>query len=299
MRCKLCSNKSVINTHSRGYLCKDHFIEYFESKIDSTIKRYKILKPEDKILVMISGGKDSSVISYYLKKKGYEISCLYINLGIEDYSDKSEFYAREHCKKYGIPLYVINLKELLGTGIGKIKTKRAVCSYCGLTKRYIFNKFAKDNNFSVVITGHNLDDEVSFIFSNLINWNLRYLARQGPSLPSEHDFVRKGKPLYELTEKEIVVYAMLNGIAYLSDECPYATNATSLFYKSIINQIEANSKGFKISFIRNFLRNKKIFFNSEDASIKKCMVCGMPSSSEICSFCKFWNLKKEIFFNSV
>ncbi|NJE25329.1 TIGR00269 family protein [Thermococcus sp. MV5] len=298
MRCKFCGNKAYIKIHyPKMYLCVNHFIEYFERKVKRTIERYKLLKPAERILVVISGGKDSVVTAHILKKLGYNIECLHINLGIGEYSRKSEEYVKRQCELIDAPLHIVRVKEILGAGIGEVRTRRPTCSYCGLTKRYIFNKFAYDNGFNVIATGHNLDDEASFIFSNLMNWNTEYLAKQGPLLLGEGVFVKKVKPLYELTEREVVAYALAVGIEYLIEECPHARGATTIEYKEILNQMEEKRPGTKISFVKGYLRKKSLFGQElEKAELRACEVCGMPAQGEKCSFCRFWRLNEPVNF---
>ncbi|ASJ09839.1 hypothetical protein A3L12_00230 [Thermococcus sp. P6] len=300
VKCRLCGRPAFIKLHyPRTYLCREHFIEYFERKVRRTIERYKLLKPDERVLAVVSGGKDSAVTAYVLKKLGYDIECLHINLGIGEYSEKSEEYARKQCEAFEVPLHVVRVKELLGKGIGEVRTRRPVCSYCGLTKRYIFNKFAYDNGFDAVATGHNLDDEASFIFASLMNWNTDYLAKQGPVTPSQFNgkLVKKVKPLYELTEREIVAYALAEGIKYLMDECPHAVGATTLKYKNILNAMEEERPGTKVNFVKGYLRNRDLFrARLDERELRECKVCGMPSNGEVCSFCRFWGLEKPLEF---
>ncbi len=300
MKCKFCDKPAFIKLHyPKMYLCEEHFMEYFERKVKRTIERYRLLKPDERVLVVVSGGKDSAVTAHILKKFGYNIECLHINLGIDEYSKKSEGYAVRQCKKLGVPLYIVRVKELLGKGIGGVRTRRPACSYCGLTKRYIFNKFAYDNGFNVVATGHNLDDEASFIFNNLMNWNTQYLAKQGPVTPAGFNgkLVRRIKPLYEVTEREVVAYALANGIQYEMDECPHARGATTLEWKEILNQMEEKRPGTKINFVKGYLKKKGLFeVELCESELRECKICGMPSSGEVCSFCRFWGLEKPMDF---
>nr|WP_297510708.1 TIGR00269 family protein [Thermococcus sp.] len=300
VKCKFCDKPAFIKLHyPKMYLCEEHFTEYFERKVKRTIERYKMLKPDERVLVVVSGGKDSAVTAYVLKKFGYNTECLHINLGIGEYSEKGESYAKRQCEKIGAPLHIVRVKELFGYGIGEVRTRRPTCSYCGLTKRYIFNKFAYDNGFDVIATGHNLDDEASFIFNNIMNWNTQYLAKQGPVTPSAFNgkLVKKVKPLYEVTEREVVAYALANGIEYEIDECPHARGATTLEWKAILNEMEEKRPGTKINFVKGYLRKKYLFeAELEKTELRECKVCGMPSSGEVCSFCRFWGLEKPIDF---
>lgn len=296
MKCKLCEREAYVRLHyPKMYLCREHFIEYFERKVRRTIERYKLLRQEEKVLVVVSGGKDSAVTAHVLKKLGYSIECLHINLGIGDYSEKSERYARAQCEALNVPLHVVRVRELLGAGIGELRTRRPVCSYCGITKRYIFNRFAHENGFDAIATGHNLDDEASFVFSNIMHWNTEYLAKQGPLLPGEGKFVKKVKPLYELTEREVVYYALATGIEYIMEECPHARGATSIEAKEVLNAMEEKRPGTKVNFIKGFLRKRGLFeAGLKEAPLGECGVCGMPAQGEKCSFCRVWGLEEPI-----
>ena len=296
MRCKFCKEEAYITlSHPRMPLCKEHFIEYFERRVKRTIERYNLLKEDERILVAMSGGKDSAVLSYVLKKFNYPIHCFYINLGIEGYSDRCEEYVKRQCEMIDAPLYVVRIRELLGAGVGEVKISRPTCSYCGTTKRYISNKFAYDNNFDVVVTGHNLDDEASFIFSNVLYWNTQYLAKQGPLLPGEGKFVKRVKPLYETPESEIAAYASAVGIEYTGEVCPYAKGAITLTYKEFFNHLEKRRPGIKIRFVRGFLKKRHLFEGEvRRGEVKECKICGMPSGGEVCSFCRIWGLKEPV-----
>ena len=83
MKCKICGKEATVYlNYPRMRLCKEHFIAYFERKIERTIKKYKMVSPEENILIAFSGGKDSAAVAHVFKKLGYSITGLHINLGI-------------------------------------------------------------------------------------------------------------------------------------------------------------------------------------------------------------------------
>ena len=293
-RCKFCGGEAYIVMKSpKMALCREHYREFVERKIERTIHHYKMLKEGDRILVAVSGGKDALATAIGMKNLGYEFECLHINLGIGEHSEKSEKIAREQCSKLGRKIHVLNLKELVGMGIGEVRTRRAPCSYCGMTKRYLMNKFAVDNGFNVIATGHNLDDETAFLLGNLLHWNINYLSRQGPMLPESEKMARRIKPLYELTNENIEYYVNLFDIPYLQERCPYSQGAKSILYGKVLNEIEEESPGTKLNFVKGFLKNQGIF-PREEIELRECKICGMPSLGEVCSFCRFWKLEDEL-----
>jgi len=246
--------------------------------------------PKDRILVAVSGGKDSLALWDILLDLGYDAEGLYIHLGIGSYSDKSCEMAEKFAALRGATLYTISLKEIFGEGMEYIarKSYKSFCSTCGLIKRYVMNLTAKLGNFDAVATGHNLDDESAALLGNVMHWQVGYLARQAPNMPERGGLARKVKPLCRLTEREMAAYCVVKGIEYILDECPMSEGASSLKYKEALNLLEASSPGTKDQFYLGFLERGQKFFKKveEEIELKNCLKCGQPTTAEICSFCR-------------
>jgi uncharacterized protein (TIGR00269 family) len=159
-----------------------------------------------------------------------------------------------------------------------------------LSKRHLFDKAAQDNDYDVVATGHNLDDEAAVLFGNVLRWQTDYLGRQLPVLPARHGFPKKVKPLVRLAERETAAYCVLTGIDYIVEECPMAAGNKHLGYKEALNQIEAQSPGSKFDFYFGFLNRASPRFTSEAESeqdeLTQCENCGAPTTGSVCAFCK-------------
>jgi uncharacterized protein (TIGR00269 family) len=171
------------------------------------------------------------------------------------------------------------------------------CSVCGLTKRYVMNRIAAEKGYSVLATGHNLDDEVAVLMQNTLRWQTGYLARQSPVLPSTNPhFAKKVKPFCRFYERETATYALARGIDYEYDECPHAVGNLTNFYKTLLNQLESQSPGAKLAFYLEFLRarGEGAFeqFNHAD-ELHECESCGQPTSAPgRCAFCRMWGIEK-------
>jgi len=196
-----CKSKAVFRIpHSNLALCKYHFIANVEKRVQKLVHKSHIVRREgkNKILIALSGGKDSQVLLSIMKKlypDNIELHGLYIELGIsvENYSKDSGLIAKSLCDKLEVPFHNINVKQQNGFNIDDIHNLKQVieknkqkseidqirgeCSYCGLLKRHYTNKYALDNEFSAVLTGHNLTDEASSLVNNFFNVDIGFLKK--------------------------------------------------------------------------------------------------------------------------
>ncbi len=289
MKCRICGNKPVIYMpQHRLALCGKDFISWFEKTVQRTVKEFRMFSQEDRILVAVSGGKDSLALWKVLRKLGYNAEGLYIDLGIGDYSKLSREKVIALSRELGAELHMINLRDEIA-GVPELKefSSRETCSLCGMVKRYFFNKVAREKGYDVVATGHNLDDEAGALLGNVLGWNLHYLGKKLPVLAEEEGFVRKVKPLIKLTEKETALYCLLSGIDYIEDECPFSEGAPSISYKEILNSLEERSPGTKMRFYLEYIRKvAPLFENRSGTELKRCALCGEPSPAEVCGICR-------------
>ena len=310
MRCRKCDQKAIINMRQHKLaLCKEHYPEWIVDQAQRFIEKYHMFTRQDRILVAVSGGKDSLSLWDILWRLGYQADGLYIGLGIDggiDYSAESHRLAEKFATGRGLRLHSVDVPETYGETIPLMaeRTTRGrgrPCAVCGLTKRHVMNRIARDEGYDVLVTGHNLDDEAAVLFANTLNWAVGYLTRQSPVLEARTGMPRKAKPLCRFYEREMAAYALVRGIEYIYDECPYALGSKSIYYKEILNKMENDRPGAKLSFYLSFLQAKEggLFalptvedgegaeYGASGEALHTCPTCGQPTTAPgVCAFCR-------------
>ena len=295
MRCSICGEEAIIELRHVGLrLCEQHFVARVEREVERAIRRFRMFGRDDRILVAVSGGKDSLALWHILVKLGYRAEGLFIDLGIASYSEEARRISEEFARREGLPLRTVSLQDELGAGLDELTriVRGKPCSLCGTVKRYLMNREAWEGGYDVLVTGHNLDDEAATLLGNTLRWDEEYLARQKTVLPGEGKLVKKAKPLTFLSERELAAYCLLQGIEYQREDCPHAKGARSITLKSALNLIEDRHPGTKITFLREFLKKGDLFKPPKPPALHECPRCGMPTASQ--GLCRFCRLKEQV-----
>ncbi len=303
MKCRKCGERAAINMRQHKLaLCRAHFLEWIPEQTERAIEHYRMFTRQEKILVAVSGGKDSLSLWDVLKALGYAADGIYIDLGIDagiGYSAKSRALCEQFAAAAGLRLQVVSVPAEYGASIPEAAQKShrgrsKPCSVCGLVKRHIMNRVAQEGGYDVLLTGHNLDDEAAVLLHNAMTWSGGYLARQAPVLPASHPgLTRKAKPFCRIYERETAAYALMRGIDYIYEECPFAEGSSTLYYKEVLNRMEEDRPGAKLQFYLSFLQAKEggLFAPaaSGEGGLHACQQCGQPTTAPgLCTFCRLW-----------
>ena len=271
------------------------FVEVFEQRVRDTISDSKLFDNQ-KLLVAASGGKDSTVLLYLMKKFGYDIEALTINAHIGCYSDESLENLKKFCSKENIKLHEVSLQEEFGYKLCHIMAimeergfNKTSCSICGTLRRYLLNKYAKELDAKILLTGHNLDDESDAILMTIFRGDLKQIARIGP-LAMNRSFVKKVKPLYFIFEDEVERYSKVKNFDVHYGRCPCSVKGSRRFYYELGLNPE---KKFNLTknIINSIPKLKSYFKGTSD--LKQCGLCEQPSSNEICQTCMILSALKD------
>ncbi len=292
MKCKVCRGRAAIQVrrHNANF-CVDHFVAHIHRQVERTIRHYRMFGPGERLVLGVSGGKDSLALWDILTVLGYDVDGVYLHLGIGDYSSESLQLSRRFAAERSLVLEVVDLPSDVGFSVPQAAaaTARTPCSACGLSKRYLLNQVAEEGGYNVLVMGHNLDDEAATLFGNVLQWNMEYLTRQAPVLPADDGgLARKVKPLIRVAERETAAYAVMRGIDYEVEECPMAHGNTVNRYKEWLNAMEEESPGTKANFLFGFLDRGRAALEDHqgELDLDACSRCGQPTTGEVCAFCR-------------
>src|SRR3972149_4796763 len=153
MKCRKCGGKASVNMRQhRLALCKEHYLEWIPEQTERFIRKYQMFSRQEKILVAVSGGKDSLSLWDILVGLGYQADGLYLGLGIDgdiDYSNESRRLSEKFAHEKDLKLHIVDIQQEYGQPIPVLSeiSHRGYgkpCAVCGLAKRHEMNRIERD-----------------------------------------------------------------------------------------------------------------------------------------------------------
>jgi tRNA(Ile)-lysidine synthetase-like protein len=189
------------------------------SKLGKTNAEFGLIEEGDKILVGLSGGKDSLTMIHAMKEQQrrapfeFEFLAVTISYGMGENFDALS----AHCKKYEIP-HIIHDTQVYELSKEKIRKNSSFCSFFSRMRRGYLYSVAKEHNCNKVALGHHMDDAAESFFMNFIyNGQMRSLA---PIYRAENGLVVI-RPLIQMRERQLRAFVEENNIETIGDEaCP-------------------------------------------------------------------------------
>ncbi|MEM4573987.1 MAG: TIGR00269 family protein [Candidatus Caldarchaeum sp.] len=291
--CNVCHEGPVVyhRVYSGEKLCRKCFIKTFEKRVIRTIGRYGLLRPDDRIAVAVSGGKDSLSLLHVLKKleKNFPRASLFtvtVDEGIPGYRDEAIEYVVETTQRLNVPLVKTSFEELFGMTLTKMistsvfrESGLAACTVCGPLRRRAINIAAKKAGATVIATAHTLDDIVQTYFLKVFRGEL---GSSDVGLRSEGPVIPRVAPFRLTPEREVVFYAYLRNIPFQSHVCPNAAEAMRNPIRQFLAEFEERHPGSLFAALRSFEKATR----TTPKNLHYCRTCGEPTSRETCRVCE-------------
>ena len=301
--CTLCERREAVfmRPYSGEKLCGRCFCKSIENKVRATISRYEMLQPNDKIMVAVSGGKDSVTLLNILAKieKAFPeatLRAVTVDEGIKGYRDEALKFAVKNCRRQGVEHIVTSFKEMYGYKLDELvsmirekgEMELTPCSYCGVLRRRALNTAAREAGVDKLATGHNLDDETQTMILNILHGDALRIARVKPVLTVIHPkLIQRVKPFCEVPEREIAFYAYLKKIEFQGIPCPYARTALRNDIRTMLNRMEEKHAGTKFTIFKSMERIRPALEAMvEEAKLRDCKRCGEPTVGDLCRPCQ-------------
>ena len=303
--CTRCETSASIYTrrYSGESLCGSCFQESVVEKVMHTVSNYGMLERGERVGVAVSGGKDSLALLQMLDKvnhasgsgEKYELVALTVDEGVKGYRDEAIEHAAALCEALGVEHVVVSYSGLFGFTLDqaldwKDERELSSCSMCGVFRRRAIDEAALKARVDVVATAHNLDDYIQTFMMNLLHGDVERLTWLDPATYNEDFPVRRVKPLTEVYEEEVALYAFLSKIPFQSVSCPYMHEGLRSEVRDYLNELESKHPGMK-----NVLMSSALDVVSKMPGRKEvakasptvpCRKCGKPSSSGECGVCR-------------
>ena len=313
MDCDRCDEPAATHAaYSGSHLCEEHLCRSVEKRVRRRIREDSLLTREatpeepETWVVGLSGGKDRVVLTHILQETfgqdpRVELVALSIHEGIEGYRDASLAASEELTAEMDVRHEVVSYEEELGVRMDEVveddPENMAPCAYCGVFRRDLLETYAEDLGADKLLTGHNLDDEAQTAMMNVLEGDVRQVAKHfdaslGPfdERSEQHDFVPRAKPLRDVPEKEVALYARFRDLPAHITECPHASEAYRGEIQQLLLKLEENHPGTRHSILSGYEELAALaadaYGGDDGGDLGECTECGSTTSAEVCRKCR-------------
>ncbi len=297
MRCSACSRPAVVDLpYRRDHLCGTHLARSVEERFRREMHRQLPGVATGTIAVALSGGKDSTVAlalahRYFGRRPTVRLLALSVDEGIDGYRSATLRAAAELTRRLGIEHRVVRADRALGTTTDRRARELPgipPCSFCGVWRRQLLNRAARESGADALVLGFNLDDLAQTVLMNLVRGDLDRLARMAPHRVRQPGLVPRVAPLAGVPEREVYLYAVSSGLPFDHGECPHADRALRNRFREVVWQLEEAQPGTRQSLLRTHERLVRAWLaQGPPSGPRRCAGCGEPASGELCRACAF------------
>ncbi len=297
VRCARCTTEAVIDRPYAGdHLCASHFVRHVEERVRRTLHRQLPRFHEGTVAVALSGGKDSAVTlrlahRYFARRPTVRLVAITVDEGIHGYRSRTLARARELTESLAVEHRVLSARDHLGATTDEaatVLTGVAPCSFCGVWRRQLLNRGAREVRADVLLLGFNLDDLAQTVLMNLARADVRRMPRMAPHRQRHAGLVPRAAPLADLPEREVFLYAWLTKTPFDHAECPHAAPAARNVFREVVYRLEEALPGTRQALLRTHAQVVDLLEREESLGAPgRCVQCGEPATAGLCRACEY------------
>lgn len=221
------------------------------------IQDFDMIKEGDKILVGISGGKDSMALvkclSAYQKFSPveFELAAVHMSMG---FPDEDDAVIRDYCKELGVDYHKLDTD--IGRVVFDIREEKNPCALCARMRRGALHNEVKKMGYNKIALGHHADDAIETLFMSMI-----YEGRVSTFKPNTYlsrKEINNIRPFVYATEKQIVGVINKENIPVVASVCPADKTTKREYIKNLLDEIYRDNPKARTRFM-TALQNEENF----------------------------------------
>lgn len=227
------NNQTLTKAEQVELSIRKKFHKKIFSKFCKAINEYKLIEPNDKIAVCISGGKDSMLLAKLFQelkmhnKFPFEVVFMCMDPG---YSDKNRQQIENNAKMLNIPIQIFESDIFESV----VNIEKSPCYICARMRRGYLYKFARELGCNKIALGHHYDDVIETILMGMLYG--AQIQTMMPKLKSKNfEGMQLIRPLYLVREQDIIKWRDYNELTFLQCACKFTEQNYA------INNNETNS----------------------------------------------------------
>ncbi|MEW5759023.1 MAG: ATP-binding protein [Candidatus Omnitrophota bacterium] len=231
---------------------------YISSKIGKAIQNYKLINNGDRILIGISGGKDSLSLLSLLKERQrwapvkFELAACHILADFDKNNQKHRQIIDKLCKKLGIKCYFKKIKVL-------DKNKKTNCFWCSWNRRKELFLLAGKLGFNKIMLGHHMDDIIETTLLNLF-FNGE-ISTMNPCQKLFNGQLTVIRPLCYVEECKMQQFAKENKLPIINCNCPIKEESSRKHIKNLIKNLQKKCPAVKMNIFKSITRIRKDYLD--------------------------------------
>ena len=224
------------------------------------LRRYDMIQPGDRILIAVSGGKDSCCLAWDLSKKRqwletpFEIAACHIVTDLEDFGlsqRRDDSWLALYMTKWGIPYTRLEIPV-----VGRLKPGRSMnCYWCTTQRRSELMKFAKEHGFNKLALGHHMDDILETLLMNMLRKG--EFATMPPVMPYRKYPITVIRPLALCEERQILACADELGLSAYTCTCSFNLQGERKKARELLEHLTEGSSHKKRNIFESMSRIRK------------------------------------------
>lgn len=216
---------------------EEKIVRKVEQRFNKGVVKYRLIEDGDKILIGLSGGKDSLALLELLGKRSRilkpRFSVVAVHVGMTNIPYKSDLnYLKEYAESFGVPFVHYETSFDPSTD-----TRKSPCFLCSWNRRKALFTVAKEQGCNKIALGHHMDDILETLLMNITFQGA--FSSMPPKLAMKKFDMTIIRPMCLVHEADLIELAAVRGFRKQVKNCPYETQSNRSDMKQVLKSLEA------------------------------------------------------------